>query len=167
MRIAARAEDLHGTRIAPGEADTLVGCDLIVAAGDESMSKLSAGRSRGVVCTDLIPTGEFARNPDWRIDAGALSARLSAVLGDDLLLLEGQRLATALMGDSIAANMFMLVAAWQRGQIPLSLASIDRAIELNGVAVELNRTIVRRAAWPETTLKESDTVEIVHFVGGG
>ncbi|GAA4414250.1 indolepyruvate ferredoxin oxidoreductase family protein [Quisquiliibacterium transsilvanicum] len=157
VRIAARSEDLHGTRIAPGEADTLVGCDLIVAAGDESMSKLSAGRSRGVVCTDLIPTGEFARNPDWRIDAGALSARLSAVLGDDLLLLEGQRLATALMGDSIAANMFMLGAAWQRGQIPLSLASIDRAIELNGVAVELNRRAFlwgRRAAHDPAAVEE-------------
>ncbi len=149
VRIAPRAEDLHGTRIAPGEADTLIGCDLIVAAGDEAMSKLRAGRSRGVVCTDLIPTGEFARNPDWRIDAGALAARVSAVLGEGGLLLEGQRLATALMGDAIAANMFMLGAAWQRGQVPLSLASIERAIELNGVAIELNRRAFlwgRRAA---------------------
>ncbi|HWS74945.1 MAG TPA: indolepyruvate ferredoxin oxidoreductase family protein [Quisquiliibacterium sp.] len=149
VRIAPRAEDLHATRIAPGEADTLIGCDLIVAAGDETMTKLRAGRSRGVVCTDLIPTGEFARNPDWRIDAGELAARVSAVLGDGGLMLEGQRLATALMGDAIAANMFMLGAAWQLGQVPLSLASIDRAIELNGVAVELNRRAFlwgRRAA---------------------
>ena len=35
------------------------------------------------------------------------------------------------------------------------------------VAVELNRTIVRRAAWPETPVKDGDTIEIVHFVGGG
>ena len=157
VRIAPRAEDLHGTRIAPGEADTLVGCDLIVAAGDESMSKLRAGRSRGVVCTDLIPTGEFARNPDWRIDADGLAARLKSVMGGELLLLEGQRLATTLMGDAIAANMFMLGAAWQRGQIPLSLASIDRAIELNGVAVELNRRAFlwgRRAAHDPAAVEE-------------
>jgi thiamine biosynthesis protein ThiS len=35
------------------------------------------------------------------------------------------------------------------------------------VAVELNREVVRRAAWPETEMREGDQVEIVHFVGGG
>ncbi len=149
VRIAPRPELLHATRIGAGEADTLIGCDLIVAAGDESMSRLRAGTSRGVVCTDLIPTADFARNPDWQIDAPALVARLQSVLGEQGLLLEGQRLAKALMGDPIAANMFMLGAAWQRGQIPLGLSAIDRAIELNGVAVAMNRQAFlwgRRAA---------------------
>ncbi len=149
VRLARRPELLHATRISNGEADTLVGCDLIVAAGDEAMAKLRAGHSRAVVCTDLIPTGEFARNPDWGVDAAGLAERLRARLGDRVLLLEGQRLATALMGDAIAANMFMLGAAWQLGQIPLSLASIDRAIELNGVAIDMNRQAFlwgRRAA---------------------
>jgi indolepyruvate ferredoxin oxidoreductase len=149
VKLARRPDDLHATRISAGEADTLIGCDLIVAAGDEAMSKLAAGRCAGVVCTDLIPTGEFARNPDWRIDSGALVERVRATLGERGLLLEGQRLATALMGDSIAANMFMLGAAWQLGQIPLTLDSINRAIELNGVAIEMNRQAFlwgRRAA---------------------
>ena len=35
------------------------------------------------------------------------------------------------------------------------------------IAVELNHTVVRRAAWEETLLKADDKVEIVHFVGGG
>ena len=35
------------------------------------------------------------------------------------------------------------------------------------LAVELNRRIIRRADWASTTLSEGDTVEIVHFVGGG
>jgi indolepyruvate ferredoxin oxidoreductase len=51
----------------------------------------------------------------------------------------------------------MLGAAWQRGQIPLSLASIDRAIELNGVAVELNRRAFlwgRRAAHDPAAVEE-------------
>ena len=149
VRLARRPELLHATRISNGEADTLVGCDLIVASGDEAMVKLRAGHSRAVVCTDLIPTGEFARNPDWGVDAAGLAERLRARLGDRVLLLEGQRLATALMGDAIAANMFMLGASWQLGQIPLSLASIERAIELNGVAIDMNRQAFlwgRRAA---------------------
>jgi len=149
VRIARSPDALHATRISAGEADTLIGCDLIVAAGDEALSKLAAGRSRGVVCSDLVPTGEFARNPDWRVDAAGLVQRLRTVLGDDVLIVDGQRLATALLGDSIAANMFMLGAAWQLGQVPLALASIERAIELNGVAVEMNKQAFlwgRRAA---------------------
>jgi sulfur carrier protein len=35
------------------------------------------------------------------------------------------------------------------------------------IAIELNQTVVRRMHWPETTLRENDRVEIVHFVGGG
>jgi len=173
VRIAPRPELLHATRIGAGEADTLIGCDLIVAAGDESMSKLRAGSSRGVVCTDLIPTADFARNPDWQIDAPALIGRLQSVLGEQGLLLEGQRLAKALMGDPIAANMFMLGAAWQRGQIPLTLAAIDRAIELNGVAVAMNRQAFlwgRRAAHDLAAVEaiaqpaEGATAQVIPFV---
>jgi indolepyruvate ferredoxin oxidoreductase len=158
VRLARSPDALHATRISAGEADTLIGCDLIVAAGDESVSKLRAGRSRGVVCTDLIPTGEFARNPDWRVDTAPLVERLRKLLGADALLIEGQRLATALLGDPIAANMFMLGAAWQLGQIPLAAASIERAIELNGIAVELNRQAFqwgRRAAHDPVAVERS------------
>lgn len=35
------------------------------------------------------------------------------------------------------------------------------------VAVELNRFIVQRAAWPETVISQGATLEIVQFVGGG
>ena len=156
VRIARSPDALHATRISAGETDTLIGCDLIVAAGDESMSKLRAGRSRGVVCTDLIPTGEFARNPDWAVDAASLADRLKAVMGDDVLLLDGQRLASTLLGDSIAANMFMLGAAWQLGQVPIAAASIERAIELNGVAVEMNR---QAFAWGRRAAHDLPAVE--------
>ena len=104
------------------------------------MVKLRAGHSRAVVCTDLIPTGEFARNPDWGVDASGLAERLRARLGDRVLLLEGQRLATALMGDAIAANLFMLGYAWQQGLVPVSLDALMRAVELNGAAIEMNKT---------------------------
>lgn len=149
VRFAPQPELLHATRIGAGEGHTLIGCDLIVAAGDESLGKLHATHGQAVVCTDMVPTADFARNPDWQVDASALTARIAGLLGDRALLLEGQRLATALLGDPIAANMFMLGAAWQRGQIPLGRASIERAIELNGVAVAMNHAAFlwgRRAA---------------------
>jgi thiamine biosynthesis protein ThiS len=35
------------------------------------------------------------------------------------------------------------------------------------LAIELNKRVVRRADWQQTTIREGDRVEIVHFVGGG
>lgn len=149
VRIAPKPDMLHATRIAAEECSTLIGCDLIVAAGDESMSKLKDGVSQGVICTDLIPTAEFARNADWQIDADALANQLRQRLGEGALMLEAQRLARELLGDAIAANMFLLGAAWQRGLVPVSLEAIQEAIELNGVSVPMNKeafTWGRRAA---------------------
>ncbi|WP_312757041.1 indolepyruvate ferredoxin oxidoreductase family protein [Pulveribacter sp.] len=149
VRWAPRPDMLHATRIAHGEAQALIGCDLLVAASDESVRAMDPVHGAAVICTDLVPTAEFARNPDWRLDAQPLVEGLRARFGERALLLDGQRLAQALMGEPIAANMFMLGAAWQLGQIPLRLASIERAIELNGVAVAMNHeafTWGRRAA---------------------
>ncbi|WP_338126734.1 DUF6537 domain-containing protein, partial [Stenotrophomonas lactitubi] len=55
------------------------------------------------------------------------------------LLLDATQLATALLGDAIAANLFILGYAWQQGLVPLSFESLMRAIELNGAAVAMNQ----------------------------
>ncbi|MGO9418212.1 indolepyruvate ferredoxin oxidoreductase family protein [Roseiarcus sp.] len=148
VRIARKAEALHATRIASGEADALIGCDLIVAAGDDCLTKLNP-TTRAVIDADLVPTSEFARNPDWSVDREAMIERLTSALGRRALVLDAQRLAKDLLGDAIAANLFMLGAAWQRGLIPVSRAAIERAIKLNGVAIEANKLAFewgRRAA---------------------
>jgi indolepyruvate ferredoxin oxidoreductase len=156
VKLAPDPALLHATRVAAGEADALIGCDLIVSAGDETFSKLKPGACGGVVCTDMVPTSEFSRNPDWNPDADALAAKLAAALGDRGLAMEALRLSAALMGDSITANMFMLGAAWQKGLVPLTLAAIDRAIELNGVAIEGNR---RAFLWGRRAAHDLQAVE--------
>lgn len=139
VRWAVRPDMLHATRIASNEAHALLGCDLIVAASDASLNALNSHAGQAVVCSDLIPTGEFARNPDWSVDGEPLVERIRVRAQGRALVFEGRRLATALMGDPIATNMLVLGAAWQRGMVPLSLTAIDKAIELNGVAVTMNR----------------------------
>ena len=149
VRIAHEPDALHATRIAAGEADALIGCDLIVTAGDESLSKLTRDKTSAVISADLTPTADFARNPDWNLDADLLIERLKNALGDKALILDAQRLAAALLGDPIASNMFMLGAAWQRGLVPIRREAIERAIELNGVAIDANKQAFewgRRAA---------------------
>src|SRR5690242_3416702 len=62
-----------------------------------------------------------------------------AVAPGDAEFLDATKLATGLMGDSIATNLFMIGYAYQRGLLPVGEASILRAVELNGAAVESNK----------------------------
>ena len=49
--------------------------------------------------------------------------------------------------------------------VPALLAAL--AIDPRMIALELNRVVVKRAAFGETTVRDGDEVEIVAFVGGG
>jgi indolepyruvate ferredoxin oxidoreductase len=139
VRIAAAPEAIHASRIPAGEGDLILGCDLVVSAGAEALDRAVAGRTRAFVNVHESPIGEFTRNPDLEFPMGELEAALAHAIGRDALeVFPAQRLATALMGDSIATNPFMLGYAWQKGAIPVSREAIERAIELNAVAVAAN-----------------------------
>ncbi len=140
LRIADRPEDIHAARIATGEAHAVLGGDLVVSAGSEALSKMLEGRTRAVVsCTDT-PTADFTRNRDWHFPLAGLQKSLIETLGSAAVdFIDAQHLATRLMGDALYANMLLLGVAWQKGLVPVSAASLDRAIELNGASVAANR----------------------------
>ncbi|MFC3615635.1 indolepyruvate ferredoxin oxidoreductase family protein [Lutimaribacter marinistellae] len=139
IKIALSPEDMRATRIAAGEADALIGCDLVVAAGDEALSKLTPGKSVAVTDITVVPTSEFSKNPDWRLNGSEQVERLTRALGDGVRSMDAQQLAEKVMGDRVFANMLLMGASWQQGGIPLSLEAVHRAIELNGVAVDKNK----------------------------
>lgn len=149
VRIAARRDAIRAQRIATGEADLVLGCDMLTAGAFDAISKMRPGRTRAVVNLHQQPPGQFARNPDWEFPVEEVKALIVESVGQQADFIDATRLATALMGDSIATNLFMLGYAWQRGELPLTEASLLRAIELNGVAVQANKTAFawgRRAA---------------------
>ncbi|MCB1395110.1 MAG: indolepyruvate ferredoxin oxidoreductase family protein [Rhodobacter sp.] len=139
IKMARTPADMTATRIATGEADALIGCDLVVAAGDEAIGKLALDHAVAVTDTTVVPTAEFSRNPDWSLNGAEQVQRLTRVLGDRVRPMDAQGLAFRLLGDAVYANMLLVGAAWQQGALPLSLASIHRAIELNGVKIAQNR----------------------------
>jgi indolepyruvate ferredoxin oxidoreductase len=139
VKIAESPEQMRATRIAAGEANAIIGSDLVVTAGDEALSKMASSKSLAVVDTTVVPTAAFSMNPDWTLDSEAQVGRLSQVLGEHLHTLDAQTLADRVMGDRVFANMLLMGASWQQGGIPLSLEAIHRAIELNGVAVAKNK----------------------------
>ena len=163
VRLAARQEQLWAPRIAAGEADLVLGCDIVVAVADESLAKMQAGKTRAVVNSDLTVTSEFvrtvaqqaatgdlARFRDPMFPLGPMEDQIVDAVGPGAAsFVDASKLATALLGDSIATNMLMLGYAWQQGLVPLSEAAILRAIELNGAAVAANKQAFlwgRRAA---------------------
>jgi indolepyruvate ferredoxin oxidoreductase len=150
VRIAERSEDIHAVRVAAGEADALIGGDIVVSANTETLAKMQAGVTRAVVNCTETPTSEFIRNPDWQFPLEKMQRTILEATGEGCTdFVDAGGLATVLMGDAIFGNSFLLGHAWQKGLVPVSLAALHKAIELNGVAVEANKKAFlwgRRAA---------------------
>ena len=148
VRIAKSPEDIFAVRIAAGEANALLGCDMIVSTSDEAIAKMQANLTRGVVNAEVSTTGEFTKKPDLHIPVPELEATLRETMAT-VEFVDATSITTALMGDAIFTNPFLMGYGYQIGLIPVSAASIIRAIELNGAAVEKNKQAFewgRRAA---------------------
>ncbi len=144
LRFAPQPADLPAVRISMRAADGVLGCDLVVAAGKEALGVIGKGTTRVVLNSQETITGAFIRDPDFKVQGLGLTDIVRDVAGrEQVETVAATQLATSLLGDSIATNLFMVGYAWQRGLIPLASASIDSAIALNGAAVELNRTAFR------------------------
>jgi indolepyruvate ferredoxin oxidoreductase len=111
---------------------------MVVAASPFARSRLGSVTA-AVLNSHVAPTAAFVTNGDADLEAQALQRTLSEAVGKTVDFVDAMRLATRLTGDAIASNLLMLGYAFQRGLVPLSLAAIERAIELNGVAVAANK----------------------------
>ncbi|MCD9027784.1 indolepyruvate ferredoxin oxidoreductase family protein [Luteimonas sp. BDR2-5] len=157
IRIARAPSDIHAVRIAAGEADLVLGCDMVVVNDYWTLSKIRGDRSQVVLNTYEAMPGTFTTRPDMQFPAADIVAAIRHALGGNApLQIDATRLATALMGDAIAANLFILGYAWQRGLVPVSLEALMRAVELNGAAVEMNKTAF---AWGRLAAVDPDAVD--------
>ncbi|WP_300031094.1 indolepyruvate ferredoxin oxidoreductase family protein [uncultured Roseobacter sp.] len=137
-RLAEDPGDISAIRVATGEADALIGGDLVVSAGAKTLGLTRQGRTGAVVNSHEIITGDFTRDTEFRLPSEQLSLALEARLQDRLQMFDASELARVTLGDSIFSNMMIFGAAWQRGYLPLSEEAIREAISLNGAAVEQN-----------------------------
>ena len=157
VRIAARPEDMRAIRLNAGAADLVLGCDSLVASGDLALNVMHPERTRVIVNTHEQITGHFARNPDLQFPTDSILGRIRGAAGDgNLQLVDATRIATRLLGDAIGSNLFLLGFAYQQGRVPVSGTAIERAIELNGVAVEMNREAFR---WGRRAARDLKAVE--------
>lgn len=157
IRVAEIPEDIHAVRVAAGGARLLLGCDIVVAGAFDSLAKIEAGATRAVVNSHVAMTGEFTRQPDLEFPAARLAEAIEAATGKGASdFIDATRIATALIGDSIATNLFMLGYAFQKGLVPVGGEAIERAIELNEASVEANK---RAFLWGRRMAADRDAVE--------
>jgi indolepyruvate ferredoxin oxidoreductase len=157
VRLAPRPEDLHAVRIAAGGANLVLGCDMVVAASPAALSRIEPGVTKAVINGYMTPVAAFVLNGDMDLGTEAMTKSIRDAAGDEATsFVDGTGLATAILGDSIATNLFMLGYAWQKGVVPLSLQALERAIELNGVAVETSK---RTFAWGRLAAHNLGAVE--------
>ena len=139
VRIAPTPDMLNQVRIDTQQADLLLACDLVVAASAEALGTVKHGRTQIIANRHELVTAAFVRQPDATVQAPDLLAKLHHAAGEDRVrTLDAQAIAETLLGDTLPANIVMLGAAWQAGLVPVSLTALERAIDLNAVAVKLN-----------------------------
>ena len=139
IRICDDVSQLHAQRISTGEADLVLGCDILTAGAPDAIAKMRVGRTRAVINTHQQPTGAFTQNPDWTFPIETVERVIEEAVGRQVDYVDATKLATALMGDAIATNVFMVGYAYQKGLLPVSEAALLRGIEIIGVGVESNK----------------------------
>ena len=167
--IADTQDDIRTTRVGMAGADLIIGCDPIVTANKETVMRMREGRTHVALNSHSTPTAAFVKNANWQNPAQVCVDGIAEVVGlRGLGVFNADAAATTLMGDSIYTNPMMLGYAWQKGWIPLQKASLMRAIELNAVAVDNNKTAFEwgcRAAhnWAEVEALLQPT-QVIEFV---
>ncbi len=144
VRLAHTPEALHQVRIDTQQADALLACDAVVAASADALQSVSHGRTRLVVNRHVLPMAMQVTHPDKRVPVDALLTKLKLAAGEEQVeVFDAQMMSRRALGDTMGANIMMLGYAWQQGLVPVSAAAIERAIELNGVAIDNNHLAFR------------------------
>ena len=140
IKIARDQSDIHAVRVKDAQANLLLGCDALVASNPDTLRKLSPS-CHAVVNIQTTETRDFLYTAEATTSSGKTAQLIRQLIGEHQIdALDASELAIALTGDAIAANLFLVGLASQRGLLPISPKAIERAIEVNGVAVELNQS---------------------------
>ncbi|MEY4175318.1 MAG: hypothetical protein RI900_2483 [Actinomycetota bacterium] len=135
--------------------DVLLAFDQLVAGADATLRTLDPARTVLVANSAVVPTGSMIAHPDRAYPVDPLAVRLdtSVLARTDV---NASMLVTRLVGDESTVNVFVTGVAVQRGHIPLQPELVERAIELNGVAVAKNLAAFR---WGRAWAADAAAVE--------
>src|SRR5690606_8024085 len=156
LRMAATPADIRSIRVAAGEADLVLGCDLVVTGARKVLSTVREGHTLVLANTAEVMPGDFARSPDFTLPTERLKREIVKAAGEDkAYFFDATETAKVLFGNTLGANMFMLGVASQKGSLPVSPHAVEQAIELNGQAVAMN---LRAFRWGRRAACKPDEV---------
>ena len=139
--IGATQDDIRTTRVGMAAADLIIGCDPIVTANKETVLRMREGRTHVALNSHGTPTAAFVKDASWQNPAEQCAADVARAVGPSGLgMFDADAVASQLMGDTLYVNPMLLGYAWQKGWVPLARESLLRAMELNNVQVENNKT---------------------------
>ncbi|MFZ3139915.1 indolepyruvate ferredoxin oxidoreductase family protein [Polaromonas sp.] len=169
IQIANRPESIYTTKVDTAKADLVIGCDPIVTASPYTLATMQPGRTFVAMNSHGTPTAAFVTNPDWQFPGSNCDSAVRSAVGvEGMASFDAEQVAVQLIGDSIYTNPLMLGFAWQKGRVPLSHASLTRAIELNGVQVDNNKAAFewgRRCAHDLTAVQALfKAAQVIQFV---
>jgi len=163
--VASSPDDITATHIAMGRAQLLLGCDIVTAAANTTIARVEQGTTKAIINNHQMMSGDFARDRHTQFPQQALQQSITEATGaDNSTFINATHLAEELLGNTIGANMFMLGVAWQNGTIPIPREAIEKAIELNGQAVDMNSRAFlwgRRAAVDRSAVETLATPTVV------
>ena len=167
VQIASTQEQIRSTRVGMASADLIIGCDPIVVASKETLQRMRCGRTHVAINSNSAPTAGFVQNADWANPGAQCVADIGRIVGDRMGCFDADALARQLLGDSIYTNPLLLGYAWQKGWLPLGRDALLRAMELNAVAVENNRSAFewgrRAAADPDAVARILQPAQVIAF----
>jgi indolepyruvate ferredoxin oxidoreductase len=156
IRIAKDPADIHAIRVAARGADLVLGGDIVVAGNKKVLAAVKSGATAVVNTAEMLP-GEFTRDTEFSLPTERLRRAIAGAASRERAhFVNASRLATALLGQTLGANMFLLGYAYQLGALPLSAGAVERALELNGEAVAMNIAAFR---WGRRAALDLDAVE--------
>lgn len=139
IRFNQQPENIHSSRLVEGTTDLLIAADLIVAAAAPVLKTVKPGITQALLNSNIAPTGDFQSQQAIHINAEDLQQDIAQALeGGEQQVIPASKITTALTGDSIGTNVFMLGYALQKGWLPISRQAIEQAIQLNGTFVNGN-----------------------------
>lgn len=157
VRIASQRDSIHAVRIGAASIDLLLGADFVVAAAQDALQKLANGHSGVVLNIDETPTADIVSDRDAHLPASKMiDTVLSRAHADKRFALSASKISEGLFGDTVSANTLLLGYAWQKGLVPLSIESIERAIQVNGAAISTN---LRALKWGRLAAVDMSIVE--------
>ena len=158
VKLAATPEEIHAIRVAAGEADLVIGCDLVVSGSKKVLASVRTGQTTMVINTAEVYPGDFARNADFSLPTTRIKRAISAAAGERAHFIDASANANLLLGSTLGANMLILGHACQLGQVPLKPESIIEAIKMNGEAVPMN---LAAFAWGRRMAADPVAVEAI------